>query len=59
MGPDGNRMEIPSEEVVAESHEAPPMGDDCPGRHCWVTAPADGGPARPALLLEWRREAGD
>ena len=28
---------------------------DCPARHCWVTAPVDGGPPRPGLLLEWRR----
>ncbi len=28
-----------------------------PARHCWVVAPADGGPARPGLLLEWRRTA--
>ena len=27
----------------------------CPARHCWVTAPADGGSPRPGLLLEWRR----
>ncbi len=27
----------------------------CPARHCWVTAPVDGGAARPGLLLEWRR----
>jgi hypothetical protein len=30
---------------------------DCPARHCWVTAPADGGGPRPGLLLEWRRGA--
>ena len=29
---------------------------DCPVRHCWVTAPADGGPPRPGLLLEWRKD---
>jgi hypothetical protein len=27
----------------------------CPARHCWVTAPVDGGVPRPGLLLEWRR----
>jgi hypothetical protein len=27
----------------------------CPARHCWVTAPVDGGAPRPGLLLEWRR----
>jgi hypothetical protein len=34
-----------------------PAGDDGagPARHCWVTAPVDGGPPRPGLLLEWRR----
>ena len=28
---------------------------ECPARHCWVTAPVDGGAPRPGLLLEWRR----
>ncbi len=33
-----------------------PAADDCPGRHCWVLAPADGsGHRRPGLLVEWRR----
>lgn len=27
----------------------------CPVKHCWVTAPVDGGSRRPGLLLEWRR----
>ena len=27
----------------------------CPVRHCFVTAPADGGGGRPGLLLEWRK----
>jgi hypothetical protein len=40
----------------------PPLLDgderpDCPARHCWVTAPVDGGVPRPGLLLEWRRGA--
>ena len=30
----------------------------CPVRHCFVTAPADGGSGRPGLLLEWRRAGG-
>ncbi len=39
--------------AVAASGPVP--GGDCPARHCWVTAPADGGSPRPGLLLEWRR----
>ena len=31
----------------------------CPARHCWVSAPVDGGPPRPGLLLEWRRRTGE
>lgn len=40
--------------------EARPAGprpaDPCPARHCWVNEPADGGAARPGLLLEWRKD---
>ena len=32
-----------------------PSATPCPARHCWVTAPVDGGAPRPGLLLEWRR----
>jgi hypothetical protein len=38
---------------------APPgarPADPCPVKHCWVNAPADGGPPRPGLLLEWRKD---
>jgi hypothetical protein len=33
----------------------PQVRPGCPARHCWVTAPVDGGVPRPGLLLEWRR----
>jgi hypothetical protein len=31
---------------------------ECPARHCWVIAAADGGARRPGLLLEWRQTSG-
>jgi hypothetical protein len=30
----------------------------CPVRHCFVSAPVDGGTGRPGLLLEWRKVEG-
>lgn len=30
----------------------------CPVRHCFVSAPVDGGTGRPGLLLEWRKADG-
>ena len=36
---------------------SPPDRPDCPVKHCWVTGPIDGGPPRPGLLLEWRKDA--
>ncbi len=33
-----------------------PVGAACPVKHCWITVPVDGGPARPGLLLEWRKD---
>ena len=45
---------------AADPHAQPAAGPEprrtgCPARHCWVTAPVDGGVPRPGLLLEWRR----
>ena len=45
----------PPETSSAEGFQVGP----CPARHCWVAKPVDGGPARPGLLLEWRRRPGD
>ncbi|HET9423147.1 MAG TPA: hypothetical protein VFO49_18555 [Nocardioides sp.] len=48
-----------SERVRVGSVAAPPAGEVCPARHCWVADAADGlGVKRPGLLVEWRR-AGD
>ncbi len=44
--------------VRAGTPEGVPV-DPCPARHCWVSRPVDGGPPRPGLLLEWRRQPGD
>jgi hypothetical protein len=46
---------VPLHARVIRSAPTPALG--CPARHCWVTAPADGGDPRPGLLLEWRKDA--
>ncbi len=41
--------------TAAAGADGPDGRAGCPARHCWVTAPVDGGAPRPGLLLEWRR----
>jgi hypothetical protein len=45
----------PSEPPTASFPSRADGPGGCPARHCWVTAPVDGGAPRPGLLLEWRR----
>ena len=60
-GPGGAAPDLPAAPSAAmpptagQPSREPDARTGCPARHCWVTAPVDGGTPRPGLLLEWRR----
>ena len=59
----GRGSRIPLEDRVRVGGDAPEpsvpqryVSSPGPGRHCWVSVPVDGGLARPALLVAWRKD---
>jgi len=53
---DDDRTRRPADDPVGDASADTDRDHGCPVRHCWVTAPADGGGPRPGLLLEWRKD---
>lgn len=50
----GRGAGIPLKDRVRTAEPQPSAAH--PGRHCWISVPADGTQPRAGLLLEWRRE---